>query len=526
MSNWETAEQRQIRELRTRIYTVERQREREQQLRRDAERLRRELEVRQRESEQRQREILEHSRKLEQVIAANHQQLQALHTEVQEKERLQREKIEDMEREQRRRMEQIRQEAERENNKLRDTIVSTRKEMQEGFVQLREEREKRLAEQRVELTHRMQQSELRMQKKISAVDAKVADLIASIQRKENGERELAVYWTEQANRFLKEIEEHRPELFAPKETENLRNRLNLAESDLQNGRYTSAADGGRAVFYTAMDLKESVVKAELEWNYWYVQLKEKESELLELLAAAENRVYELELDGEQVEDTNGIDYWTNGQLSVVKKRIESFCATEKMEKAEQTQTEELKETLEKLNGLREELLQVENASHTNLAMSVNRYQLSARIGEILGEDYQMMDSEGDFFGEENREEYHAIFENPVTRDQVAVVITPVAGEDGVVSNHIELIIGNHDNNPMTREIISKSVQKKLNEKGILEGDFPCSQKYGTATAEEVKRVGNIAAVTAGNVAVRASTERVGITKEGKKTETLIRQKLK
>lgn len=62
---------------------------------------------------------------------------------------------------------------------------------------------------------------------------------------------------------------------------------------------------------------------------------------------------------------------------------------------------------QKINSLIEELALVENASHINVAMSLSRFQTAVKIGEILGDEFEMIDSDGDFYCEENREEYHS-----------------------------------------------------------------------------------------------------------------------
>ena len=41
------------------------------------------------------------------------------------------------------------------------------------------------------------------------------------------------------------------------------------------------------------------------------------------------------------------------------------------------------------------------------------------------------------------------------------MITPIPDEGGVVTNHIELIVGNADNNPVTRDRIAQEVAEKL-----------------------------------------------------------------
>ena len=84
------------------------------------------------------------------------------------------------------------------------------------------------------------------------------------------------------------------------------------------------------------------------------------------------------------------------------------------------------------------------------------------------------------------------------------MITPIYGEDGIVTNHAEVIIGNADNDPVTREKINEAVQSALQSEGLIEGAFPCYQRYGERTREEAERVGNIEAVSAGLSSARAS----------------------
>ena len=116
----------------------------------------------------------------------------------------------------------------------------------------------------------------------------------------------------------------------------------------------------------------------------------------------------------------------------------------------------------------------------------------------------MIDADGEYFGREDREEYHAIFQNPNTGDQIAVVITPLLDEAGIVTNHIELIVGNADNNPVTRDRIAHEVAEKLRESGVEGCSFPCARRFGDATSQEMARVGDIAAVEAGDEKARAT----------------------
>lgn len=504
MSYTESPEMRQIRELRNQINYLTKQRNAPNPaLTRALASARKEIEQANRRYEESLRAQDRRSREQERQIQAQNRTISALDEQMREKERLQNEKLRQIQAQHQEDIRKLNEDFHMENRKLCEAVQSTRQEMYEGFRRLEEQTDQKIASQRRETDRKIQDLNRQMTAKIKNVDAKVDDLIGQIQAKEQGEQELAQYWTQQAVRLLKELSEnYRPQLFTARAYEKLRQRIDMAQNDIDQKRFSSAADGGRAVFYEALDLKEELVLAETEWNYWFNALKEREVRLLEMLSESENRAYELNVGGEQVTDTNGVDYWTNGQLSVFRDRVEKFRG--KLHDLGEKDTEYIRKQAEAALGLMEELTLIENAAHTNVAMSVSRYEMAEKIGAILGEDFQMIDSDGDYFGEENRDEYHAIFENPVTGDQTAIVITPIPGEDGTVTNHVEVIVGNADNNPVTRQKINLAVQHKLSAQGLEQVSFPCSEKYGERTREEAARVGNIGAVTAGVTSARSS----------------------
>lgn len=504
MSYTETPEMRQIRELRNQInYLTQQRNTPNPALTKALAAARKEIEQANRRYEASLRAQEQRNREQDRRIQAQNRTIAALDEQMREKERLQNEKIRQIQVQHQEDIRQLNDDFHMENRKLREAIHSTRQEMQEGFRRMEEQTDRKLASQRRETDLKIQDLNRRMTAKIRDVDEKVDDLITQIQAKEHGEQELAEYWTQQAVRLLQELSvDYRPQIFAARAYEKLRQRINIAQNDMEQRRFSSAADGGREVFYEALDLKEELVLAETEWNYWFNALKEREVRLLEMLSESENRVYELNVGGEQVTDTNGVDYWTNGQLSVFGDRVEMFRG--RLNDLREKDTEYVRKQAEDALELMEELTLIENAAHTNVAMSVSRYEMAEKIGSILGDDFQMIDSDGDYFGEENRDEYHAVFENPVTGDRTAIVITPIPGEDGTVTNHAEVIVGNADNNPVTRQKINLAVQRKLGAQGLEQVVFPCSEKYGDRTREEAARVGNIEAVTAGSVSARSS----------------------
>lgn len=297
-------------------------------------------------------------------------------------------------------------------------------------------------------------------------------------------------------------ESFRPQLLDARRISILERKIRQANEDIKSGQYQTSITAGRDAFFDALDMKEDLAAAELEWNYWFNAVKSRETELIQVLDSAEHRVYEIDTEDGTIEYDNGIDYWTYGQLTIVCNQITELRHT--LENTAGMTLEELQSAEEKVRALQEQLALVENAAHINVAMSVSRYETAAKIGSILDSNYQMIDSDGEFFGREDREEYHAVFQNPVTGDQVAVVITPIPDENGVITNHIELIVGNADNNPITRDRITHEVAEKLRASGVEGCSFPCARRFGDETAQEVARVGDIAAVESGDEKVRAT----------------------
>lgn len=504
MSLFETSTQRQIRELRNRIVSITTQGIHEtaqnNALRREIEAVRRQQQV-------------ENNRLLQQIqqqeFAAQRSRVQLnetireLDARVQERERLQNERIRTMQIQHEEQVSRLKTELQSEQQGLRNEIRQTRSEMQQGLSRLRTETDQKLQKQREENQRNLSQMSEKLEGKINAVDIKVNTLIQQIVEKNQGDKELAEYWVQEASRILNQIKEmFREQLFDNKRISVLERKISQANDDIKGDRYQSAITAGRDAFFDALDMKEELAAAELEWNYWFNAVKLRESELLQDLDGAENRVYEIDTEDGPYQYSNGIDYWTFGQLTIVKDQISKFRNT--LQNADQMTLTELQQAEEQLRALREQLALVENAAHTNVAMSVSRYETAAKIGNILDSNYQMINADGEFFAREDREEYHAIFQNPVTNDQAAVVITPIPDESGIVTNHIDLILGNADNNPVVRDRMVREVAEKLRSSGLDGCSFPCARRFGDETAHEVARVGNIEAVEMGDEKTRAT----------------------
>ena len=524
MSTYETAEQRQIRELRQQLNTANSQMSiqsaENRNLRQQMENIRRQQEVVNNQIQQRitaQNEAMAKERQAHQQASAKMSStIQQLDREVKEKERIHNERIQNLQtkynqqiiamntqfQNERQHLREDIQQVRSDNQQTRQALLRTQQEMRDSFVEVRRETDRKLNDQKNALRREISNVSSKLQGQISAVEAQVQSLTNQILKEKTNAKELAEYWIQEAERLIREIENtYREAIIDPRRLDEIRQKLENAKQDVSTGQ--PAIVPAREAFQDAMRMKEDLAELDMEWNYWYNVLCNNEAKLYEDLESANSRVYEFTSeDGKTWNYLQGIDYWTNGQLSIVKERVEKLRG--RIGDVERATIEDLKQYGEEARSLIEELSLVENASHINVAMSLSRYQTAVKIGEILGDEYEMIESDGDFFATENNEEYHATFVNPLTGDAVVVVITPVPDEAGVVANHIELIATNGmDNNDLNRVHIHDIVSRKLKDKGIPGMNLGnCADRHGDRIQEVIETAGNIQDVADGKECVR------------------------
>lgn len=501
MSHYERYEDRQIRELRAQLRTATRNSAdsaaTNANLRRELDRLRNEQNTANANLVQRLEQQLADSQR---QVDQQNQAVKDLAAQLQEQERLRNQQIAAMRERHTADMEQLNTRLQTEHQGLRQELQRTRTEMLADLANLRTETANALQAQRLETQRSLTQLNTQLQGQINEVNYRVDALTQQIAAKENGQRELATFWVQQAQRLLQQLQDtFREQFFDTKNLAALERNIRDAHSDISHGLYQSSVTAGRDAFYNALDMKEDLAAAELEWNYWFNAIKEQEAQLLQDLDSANNQVYEFR----SRKYTGGVDYWTNGRLTPIRNRFHAVQGT--LQNADRMTVQQLQQAEEQLRSMQEDLVTAENTAHTNVAMSISRYEMARKIGSILGANYAMSDQDGEYFNEENRDEYHAIFKNPATDDRIAVVITPQTDPDtGLITNHAELLIGYRGNDAATRDQMSEIIATRLRQEGVANCHFPCAQRYGRSTNHEADRVGDIAAVAAGNATARAA----------------------
>ena len=341
MSEYESPEQRQIRELRNQIYSLNSQNSRQSSennyLRQQIENIRRQQSVENERVMQQMRaqqeRIQQQQRAIQQERVNMSSTIQELDREVRERERLQNEKIVTMREQHARQIDSMNAQFREETEGLRgdiqrvqsdtrrnsEEIQRTQAEMKSRLAELRTETDRKLREQKDDLQRTIVSISTKLEEKITSVDAKVQSLVSQMAQKESDAKELSIYWVQEAERLVRELKEtYRDSLFDEKRLRRLEQNLRDAQQDIETGHYDSAIKTGRDTFRDAMEMKEDLAALDLEWNYRFNTLRNTEERLLEDLDSAEHRVYCIDTNDGTIEYDNGIDYWTNGQLTIIK----------------------------------------------------------------------------------------------------------------------------------------------------------------------------------------------------------------
>ena len=509
MSYYETREQRQIRELQNQLNAANRA---NAQSSRIQEELSRRLRQTEKERRQHERALQESIERQQRVLENQEQRSRNLSAAVKELNR----EIIAQEQRHNDHIQQLHQQHEHEIRQQNERISQVAHQLQGQISQTRLELQSEISAIHIDTNRKINALEEQRRRDMDWTRQQLESTnsrISSLEQQIANHRDLADYWITQAQRLLSQIkEELRPEHFAAQQWQQLQQVVQNAVNDFNSNMYQAAASNGRDAYQEAYILRDSLIEMELEWQQTLEAVRQTESSLLENAVAAAGRIYEFEMDGEHITEDRGVDYWTYGQLSILNNRINEV-RNRLNENTEELSTDDLLHFREELTGLMEELSLLENAAASNLTMAQGRFSMAQRIGSVLGDQFLMVDQDGDYFGQENRDEYHAVFHNPTTGEEAVVTITPLIGEDGIVVNHAELIVNVPTNDPKERSLINDAVVRQVARE--VEGfQLPCSGQYEERTNDEARRTGNISAVSNGDEQVRSQCSRTGVTHHG------------
>lgn len=203
----------------------------------------------------------------------------------------------------------------------------------------------------------------------------------AIKERDQSHHEQALFWVSQAEVFFADIEQYRHELFTPNQLSRLRTHLAQVQQDIQSEAYQSAIASARNVFNQAVDLKERVVQAEIEWAHYHTQLQQAFADLRSELYYHQTMQFIIDTDaGEEHLDAQ-IDYWSGGLLSSIASVVNQI--SEVMAQINDVPTAELIAMLERIKELRDLMDKARERAKEALISSQMRAEMASTMAEHL-----------------------------------------------------------------------------------------------------------------------------------------------
>jgi len=281
----------------------------------------------------------------------------------------------------------------------------------------------------------------------------------NIEAKDRNHRDIAEYWIAQTEAYFADIELYRHELFTPNQLSQLRTQLNQVQADIQNEAFQAAIAAARNVFNQAVDLKERVVSAEIEWAHYHSDFQHLFADVRSHLYHFQNLQYEI---GEDTVNAD-IDYWSHGNLSTLSSEIDEI--TERTCLIYELSTAELIELIARLRDIDSRMTQTAADAKEEMVCSQVRAELADSIANTLqlsGWEFVGYTYEG---SEMNAALHIKLRDN--LGNEIVTVITPQRDKENNLGNNMEFnFFSDLNNDENTRNIWVAAIIEQLRRAGL------------------------------------------------------------
>ena len=295
----------------------------------------------------------------------------------------------------------------------------------------------------------------------------VGNIERQINAKERNCRQLAEFWTSQAEAFLKEIENYRHELFKPTKLQSLRARLGQMQSAVDVQAHEAVISIASEVFNGAVTLRADVVEAELEWTSYFERLSADVAELYSAINDAKLLEYQIGEDKIQAR----IDYWSDGALVELAERIteiqQVLCAPN------ETTSKILLTLITEVYDMTQRLSEIKESAREALMLSACRADIANDVANaLINMGWKLEDST--FVNCEEKEAIHAKIVDR-TGNECVIIVEP-HNNQGKLGNKLQLNFFSDDFDTSSTETYVSSVKQELRNSGV-EMNLQCAEGY-------------------------------------------------
>ena len=332
---------------------------------------------------------------------------------------------------------------------------------------------RQMENQRIALQTSINEVRQRSEENRRELQSAINDINARIKAKEQNHRSIATFWIEQSQAYFNDIAQYRHDMFTPGQLEELRSRLELMRTDMQTEAYQTAIASARAVFSDAVELKEEVVNAETEWNYYHSLFQQASADTKSNLNYYQSMQFTFETeDGEETVDAQ-INYWTDNALAGIGEALSKIEQQESQ--IDNVPKDELVELTDSLAQLNSQMERAASRAKEALISSQIRAEMANTLVQALFERGWKCDGVT-YECSEQSEPVHAKLSDGMGNEIVAV-ITPDKDSDDM-TNQLEIdFFDPQSNDEELRQTCISSIQNGLIESGLNVGTPVCREGY-------------------------------------------------
>ena len=340
---------------------------------------------------------------------------------------------------------------------------------------------RQMESQRVALQTSINEVRQRSEENRRELQSSIEEINARINAKEQNHRNIANFWIEQTQAYFNDIAQYRHDMFTPGQLAKLRSRLDLMRSDLQTGAFQAAIASARAVFNDAVDLKEEVVNAETEWNYYHSLFQQALAGTKSNLSYYQSMQFTFAAeDGEETVDAQ-INYWTDNALIGVGEALSKIEQQERqIDKVPKDGLIELTDSLAQLNSQME--LAASRAKEALISSQI-RSEMANTLIQALTERGWECDGVT-YECNEQTEPVHVKLSDGMGNEIVAV-ITPDKDSDDM-TNQLEInFFDPQSNDEEMRQTCISSINNGLKESGVNVGTPVCREGFEVKPSDNI-----------------------------------------
>jgi hypothetical protein aplaP_24295 len=185
--------------------------------------------------------------------------------------------------------------------------------------------------------------------------------------------------------LVRDVDKNYPhERFTPGELNKIKNKLNDAQSALNNSNAQEASVYIRDGLKELTKLREEILKKQMEYDITYNETMRSLTELLERIKDKDVPLNKEGADRIRTEELKKIDFWTDRKYSELEKELNSVKAL--LEQNKDTMTiAEIKGEYKRVGELEAELNRILNTARNRLLASMQREDIAERIAQKLAD---------------------------------------------------------------------------------------------------------------------------------------------